>query len=74
MTRLTSDTAFKVTFHRNMRPAMCTRVRKTMRVMMMVEKIFKPLKMKEPTATTKRDQPIASKVSVQIDKYCSKNT
>lgn len=74
MTKLTSDTAFRVTFHRNMRPAMWTRVRKTMRVMMMVENILKPLKMKEPPATTKRDQPIACKVAVQIDKYCSKNT
>lgn len=71
MTKLTREIAFKVIFHKYMKHAMWRSVKKTIRVIMNVEKKFSPLKMKEPQATTQRDKPIACKVSVQIVKYCS---
>lgn len=71
MTKLTKEIAFRVIFHKYMRHAMWRTVKKTIRVIMNVEKKFKPVKIKEPQATTKRDKPIACKASVQIVRYCS---
>lgn len=71
MTKFTSEMAFRVIFHKYMRHAICRTVKKTVRVIINVEKIFKPLIIKEPQATTERDKPNAFKVSAQIVRYCS---
>lgn len=74
MTKLTRETAFRVIFHTYIKPPKLTRISKAVKRINNEEKMLKSVNMKDITNIIANDPPSDINASVQISKYCSKNT
>lgn len=74
ITKLTNDTAFNDTFHAYIKPAKSTMIIKDVIKIITDENMLKSVKINDATNTTANELPIDINTSVQMSKYCSKNT